>query len=375
MPGIRVNKRGIPVRKGIATAAVAATVCVLLFGCASEQSRKAEYKRAVTLPPLEVPPDLTAPELQGTMDMPQGNTASATQGGTVTGGGIQVLPQQANVRVLRDGNMHWLQVDAAPEQLWVKLRNFWQQQGLEVKRDEPRLGFMETQWAENKADVPGDWIQGVISNLFQNAYSAPTRDKFRLRVERGSTPNTSEIFITHYGLEEVLRSSNAESYDTMWQTRPSDPELAGEMLNRLMVFFGVLQATADTQLAADAPAARARLEEGNIALVVNEAFPRAWRRVGIALDRLGLVVEDRDRSAGIYYIRPVDQGEDGKAKKGFFSSMFSGKEEEAAQAAPARIQLQDGGETTRVTVQDAEGKLDVSAAAAKILQQLETELR
>jgi len=367
------------VRKGITTAAVAATVCVLLFGCASEQSRKAEYKRAVTLPPLEVPPDLTAPELQGTMDMPQGNTASATEGGGVTTGGVQVLPQQENIRVLRDGDMRWLQVDAAPEQLWAKLREFWQQQGLEVKRDEPQLGFMETQWAENKADVPGDWIQGMVSSLFKNAYSAPTRDKFRLRVERGSTPGSSEIFVTHYGVEEVLRGSNAEVYDTIWQTRPSDPELAAEMLNRLMVYFGTPQAKADTQLAAAAaaaPTARARLEEGNIALVVNEAFPRAWRRVGIALDRLGLVVEDRDRSAGIYYIRPVDQIEDaGKAKKGFFSSMFSGKEEEAAQAAPARIQLQDGGETTRVTVQDAEGKLDVSAAAAKILQQLETELR
>lgn len=362
-------------RKGIATVAIVATVCLLFAGCATESGRKAEYKRATTLPPLEVPPDLTAPELQGAMDLPQSYLAHVAQGGDAAA--AQVLPLQENVRVLRDGNMRWLQVDAAPEQLWAKLREFWQQQGLEVRRDEPHLGIMETQWAENKADVPGDWIQSMVSRVFKNAYTAPTRDKFRLRVERGSAPNSTEIFIAHYGVEEVQRGQNVESYDTIWQNRPSDPELVAEMLNRLMVHFGTPQARAEAQLAAAAPAvpaARSRLEADT--LVVNESFPRAWRRVGIALDRLGLVVEDRDRSAGLYYIRAVDQIDDaGKSKPGFFSGLFSSKDAAAAQAAPARIHLQDGGETTRVTVQNADGARDVSAAAVKILQQLETELR
>ncbi len=367
-------------RKGIASAAIAATICLLLFGCASEQSRKAEYKRAVTLPSLEVPPDLTAPELQGNMDLPQSYSAHVAQGGDTAA--VRVLPQQDNIRVLRDGSMRWLQVDAAPEQLWARLREFWQQQGLEVRRDEPQLGIMETQWAENKADVPGDWIQSMVSRVFKNAYTAPTRDKFRLRVERGSTTGSTEIYLTHYGVEEVQRGQNVESYDTIWQNRPSDPELVSEMFNRLMVFLGTPQAQAETQLAAAvvaAPAARARLEadsSGADSLVVSEAFPRAWRRVGIALDRLGLVVEDRDRSAGLYYIRSVDQIADaGKSKKGFFSGLFSGSDEAEAKAAPARILLQDGGETTRITVQDESGQRDMTPAASKILQQLETELR
>lgn len=362
-------------RKGIATAAIAVTACLLLSGCATDADRKAEYKRATTLPPLEVPPDLTAPELQGAMDLPQSYSALVAQGGEATG--VQVLPQQENVRVLRDGGMYWLQVDSAPEQLWAKLREFWQQQGLEIRVDEPQLGIMETQWAENKADVPGDWIQSMVSRVFKSAYSAPTRDKFRLRVERGGAANTTEIFIAHYGVEEVQRGQNVESYDTIWQTRPADPELVTEMLTRLMVHFGTPQARAGTQIAAVAsvaPAPRARLEADT--LVVSESFPRAWRRVGIALDRLGLVVEDRDRSAGLYYIRAVDQLEDaGKSKKGVFSGLFSGKDEAATQAAPGRIHLLDSGDATRITVQDAGGQRDTSAAAVKILQQLETELR
>lgn len=360
-------------RKGIATAAIAAIVSVLLFGCASEQTRKAEYKRATTLPPLEVPPDLTAPELHGDMELPQ---TAAAQAAVDDGSGVRVLPAQQDVRVLRDGTMHWLEVDAEPEQLWARLRDFWQQQGLEVQRDEPHLGIMETQWAENKADVPGDWIQSMISRVFKSAYSAPTRDKFRLRVERGSAAGSTEIYVTHYGVEEVMRGQSVESYDTIWQSRPSDPELVTEMLNRLMVFLGTPQAVAESRLAAApaaAPGPRAQLEGGT--LVVNEAYPRAWRRVGIALDRLGLVVEDRDRSAGVYYIRPVDQVKD-SGKKGFFSGLFSGKEDATAPAsAPARIHLEESGDITRVVVQNQSGQRDTSKAGLKILEQLETELR
>lgn len=360
--------------KGLVTAAVVATVCLLLSGCASESARKAEYKRAVTLPPLDVPPELTAPELQGEMELPQSYSAHVAQGGDK--GEVRVLPPQQNLRVLRDGSMRWLQVDAAPEQLWAKLREFWLQQGLEVRVDEPQLGLMETQWAENRADVPGDWVQNIVSSLFKSAYSAPTRDKFRMRLERGASANSTEIYITHYGLEEVQRGQNVESYDTIWQTRPADPELVAEMLNRMMVYFGTPQAQAEAQLAAAPAAAEVRARLDGAALVVNEAFPRAWRRVGIALDRLGLVVEDRDRSAGLYFIRPVDQIEDaGKSQKGFFSGLFSGKDEASAQGAPARILLQDTGETTRVTVQDKDGKLEASPAAVKILQQMESELR
>lgn len=366
--------------KGITIAAAAAIVFTLISGCASEQSRKAEYQRATTLPPLEVPPDLTAPELQGSMDLPQAGAGQSYSTYSVTGGsavtGVSVLPQAANMRVLRDGDMRWLEVQAPPEQLWSKLRDFWQQQGLEVKRDEPLIGIMETQWAENKADVPQDWLSKWLPKL----HSAPTRDKFRVRLEPAVQGGATEVFITHYGVEEIQRGSNAESYDTVWQSRPADAELVNEMLNRLMVYFGAPQEKATSMIAsAVQKSARARMEaeaSGEPVIVVTEGFARTWRRVGIALDRLGLVVEDRDRSAGTYYVRSLDLVEDaGKSKPGFFSSLFSGKEDEAASGQAARIVVLDGGETCRVVVQNASGQRDSSEAAKSILKQLESELR
>lgn len=368
-------------RKGITIAAVAAIVLALLSGCAGEQARKAEYKRATTLPPLEVPPDLTAPELQGTVDLPQVGAGQSYSAYSATGGsavtGVSVLPQPDNMRVLRDGDMRWLEMQATPEQIWAKLRDFWQQQGLEVKRDEPRIGIMETQWAENQADVPQDWLSKYLPKL----HSAPTRDKFRVRLEPAVQSGSTELFITHYGVEEIQRGTNAEAYDTIWQSRPSDPELVNEMLNRLLVYFGAPQEKATSLIAsAVQQPARARLESEAggepPVIVVSEGFARAWRRVGIALDRLGLVVEDRDRSAGTYYVRSLDLVDDaGKSKPGFFSGLFSGEDDKSAKGKAARIVVLDGGESSRVLVQDASGQRDSSAEAKTILKQLETELR
>lgn len=374
-------------QKTVIAAAIAAILGGLLAGCAGgEAARKAEYQRAATLPPLEVPPDLTTPETRAGMALPelpqaQPQTASAQAAAEVAGGGLRVLPQAKNIRVLRDGQMRWLLVQSAPEDLWARLRNFWQQQGLELKRDDPALGIMETQWAENRADIPQGFVRGLLSKVMPNIYSAATRDKFRLRMERGSDSGATEIVLSHYGVEEILRAEGSEAYDTVWQTRPSDPELVAEMLNRLVIFLGVPEEQAKP-LVAEAkpvqPQARARLAqdaEGYPLVQVEEGFARAWRRVGIALDRIGVVVEDRDRSAGLYYVRVVDMIDDaGKSKKGFFSGLFS-KEEDKLAGKKAQILLKAEGEVTRVWVRDAQGVRDPSPAGRELLIRLESELR
>ncbi len=353
-------------RKPIVAALFAATVTLLFSGCSSVQSRKAEYKSASTLPSLEVPPELTAPELQDNMELPAGAASGASS----------VLPAVSNIETRRDGTMHWLVVQASPDALWPKLRNFWQKQGLELGRDEPTIGIMETRWAENKADVPQD----LISKYLPGLHHAPTRDKFRLRIERGTTPGTTEVYLTHYGLEEVQRGQTFMTADTIWQDRPQDLGLTDEMLNRLMVFLGVPQKVADQkEAAAKQPESRADLSKdmtGNLTIIMNETFDRAWRRVGIALDRVGLVVDDRDRSKGIYYVRTVDMVEDaGEASKGFFSGMFSGSGHKGGKVPPLRIVVQSHDNVVTVALQDGEGHADNTDRAKELLNKITAELR
>ena len=299
---------------------LALVASVALAGCSSgsvftKKQDGPDYKRSTSTKSLAVPPDLTNPQKSDGMEIPTlgaelsagGAQASGEQ--QVAGQGDRVLPKSDKVRIEGEGDVRWLVVDMPAETLWPKLVRFWQeQQGLTLKRNEPRIGIMETQWAENRSDIPEGFIRGVISKVFSSAYSADTRDKYRTRLEHGPKPGTAEVYVTHYGVEQVSQGED----QVVWQSRPSDPELADEMLHRMLVFLGVSEAKAK-RMASGKPSVvlttqskLARDETNEQVLEVVDEFPRAWRLVGIALDRTGLVVEDRNRSSGTYFVRAED---------------------------------------------------------------------
>ena len=167
----------------------------------------------------------------------------------------------------------------------------------------PQAGVMETDWAENRAKIPQDFIRSTIGKVFDGLYSTGERDKFRTRLERNEDGST-EIFISHRGAIEVLTGQMKDR--TMWTARAADPELEAEFLARLMTRLGSDEKVAKaTVAAAKAERPRALLEKDKSGsyLKVDESFERTWRRVGLALDRVGFTVEDRDRTRGLYFVR------------------------------------------------------------------------
>jgi outer membrane protein assembly factor BamC len=245
----------------------------------------------------------------------------------------------------------------------------------------PEAGIMETDWAENRAKLPQDVIRGTVGKLFDSLYSTPERDKFRTRLEKGAEPGTVEIYISHRGMYEIY--VNEGKSETKWQPRPADPELEAEMLRRLMVRLGVDESRAKTMVAAEQRQDRARMSratDGAGALLLEEAFDRSWRRVGLALDRVGFTVEDRDRSQGLYFVRYVDPDVDGKKKdedKGMLSKLMFWKGSAADKPAQAqyRIQVKTTGETTTVQVLTREGGIDRSETSKRILGLLYEQLK
>ena len=355
-------------------AAILAALCITLSACSGGAGNsRLDYKEAKTLPGLEVPPDLTKPANTGLDEIPQVTPGAVTEVPDTASSGPRVLPLAKGIEIEHDGAERWLVIDADAARLWPKLRDFWPSLGLELALDDPRAGLMETAWAENRADAPGGYIANMVKKVFKNAYSADTRDKYRLRLEPRDDGKV-ELFLTHYGLKQVIASQSEEVVQTAWEVRPSDPELANEVMNRLVLFLGGDEPTAKAVLAkAPAPAPRARLD-GDM-LIVNEGFSRSWRLTGIALDRLGLVVDDRNRSEGLYYISKVDLLEDaGVESKGWFGGIFSsaGKEKQQLQR---QILLRGDEQMTRITVRDPEGNPDHSATAVKILQRLQEALK
>lgn len=349
-----------------------ATLCLSLAACSGGGSNsRLDYKEAKTLPSLEVPPELATPIDTGTETIPE-----VAADGKVTQSNSGVLPVAEGIRIERDGSTRWLVVDASAEELWPRLRQFWAGLGLEVKMEEPRIGIMETQWAENRADAPGGFLADLVKSVFKNAYAADTRDKYRLRLEPVGE-NRTELFVSHYGLKEVVAAQTESFVETAWNVRPSDPELANEILNRLAIYLGGSRQIAEAVRTAEPVQQSTRVRLDGDTLVLNEGFSRAWRLTGLALDRIGLVVQDRNRSAGIYYVSRVDlladAGVDGE--DGWFSSLFASGDEEQAGQKQWQIHMSGGETSTRIRVRDDKGAEVPQQASRRILQKLQESLR
>jgi outer membrane protein assembly factor BamC len=366
-----------------------AMATLALVSCKSIEipNKKIDYKTSTQLPPLEIPPDLTRPSADDRFVVPDVNPKSSATYSAYSKertGGAQVdsstvLPQQANAHIERAGTQRWLVVKGTPDQLWPVIKDFWQESGFVINLDEPGAGVMETDWAENRANVPDNGIRGFLGKALDSLYSTAERDKYRTRLERSSEPGMTEIYISHRGMEEVY--SSADKDQTRWQPRPPDPELEAEMLRRLMVRFGVQEDRAQAQLTASISAPQAKLlkgQDGAGTLSLDDQFDRAWRRVGLALDRVGFTVEDRDRSKGIYFVRYIDPGVDNKAaeSKGWLSKLkFWGSDDAKNKNEQYRIVVRDVTSGAEVSVLNKDGVREKSETASRILSLLYDQLK
>ena len=346
---------------------------VALSACSVMESEKVDYKSASRGSSLDVPPDLTQLSQNNRYAIPGGAvTASSYQAGQAVSGQPAAPMTLGDVRIERSGTQRWLVVNRPADKLWGPVRDFWQESGFLLVLDQADLGIMETDWAENRAKIPQDFIRSTLGKVFDNLYSTGERDRFRTRLERTPSGNT-EIYLSHRGMIEVY--SNAQKDQTVWQPRPADPELEAEFLRRLMVKLGVPAEQSRALVASGAGKSTARATVVNNVPVVqiDEGFDRAWRRVGLSLDRTGFTVEDRDRTQGTYFVRYVEPNPD-KKEPGFFSKLF-GSTGTAAPPLKFRIVLKSTADSTTVTVLNATGGAESSANAQRIVTVIADDLK
>ncbi|HXA47204.1 MAG TPA: outer membrane protein assembly factor BamC [Burkholderiaceae bacterium] len=361
------------------------------FSTALEPDR-IDYKsanQAPSAPKLEVPPDLTQLQKDNRYQVPEitsGTVSASTYdknkvGGATTtaSGGTTVAATVAvnavsGMHIERDGSQHWLVVHQTPEALWPQLRDFWQESGFLINVDRPADGIMETDWAENRAKIPSDFIRETLGKVLDSLWSTGQRDKFRTRLERAADGST-EIYISHQGVEEVLTGSQKET--TAWQPRPAEPGLEVEFLGRVMARLAndpKLIKTAVANAVVDQPHAKLVSAADASYVEVDEGFDHAWRRVGLALDRVGFTVEDRDRTQGLYFVRYVDEAKSA-SEKGFFSKLLSFGSDDAAKALKYRVSIVEVGDVSKIVVLNNDGKPENSDTTKKILNLLNEQLK
>lgn len=349
----------------------------LLSACSVLQEDKIDYKSAAKAPTLEVPPDLT--QLRKDSRYAIESTSATASGFQSASSRVVDAGTAANslgsARLERQGNQRWLVVSLPADKVWDPLREFWTSNGFVLTTDSPDIGIMETDWAENRAKLPQDFIRKTLGRVLDSLYSTGERDKFRTRVERNAQGGV-EIYVTHRGMIENYTDSQKDR--TIWQPRPSDPELEIEFLRRMMVKLGTspeVAKAAAQQTSTQGQAAQVTMDNGQPTIVLNESIDRAWRRTGVALDRSGFTVEDRDRAAGVYFVRYV-ANDVALQEPGFFSRLFGSKKESSSKLNKYRISLSsstNGQSTLRVL--NSDGQPATSVDAERILKLIAPELR
>src|SRR5438067_5463416 len=182
-----------------------AGVMLALGGCETigPIGKRIDYKSTSSAPPLELPPDLSQPRYDDKFAVSTASGLAAANAARPQRNDL--LPSNPDARIARAGNERWIVAKATPEQAWAITRQFWSDTGFVVAVEQPAIGVMETDWAENRADVPAGFLQRTIGKYvdvlgFGSTYK---RDKFRTRIERGADGATVEIYISHRGAEQV----------------------------------------------------------------------------------------------------------------------------------------------------------------------------
>ncbi len=353
--------------------------------------RKVEYKKSRQAGAnLEVPPDLSSGSISDALVIPGesglggatysefANRDMSTSGYARSSG---VIPKLEDIQVRRDGNKRWLVIKSSPDDVWSRTVDFWQENGILMIEQDPSIGVMVTDWVENRADIKSDFITDTVRKVFDSAYSAATRDQYRVRIERGAEEGTVELFLTHRGMqEELMTSANSSNERPVWVPRETDHGLEAEMLRRLMVHMGVADQKASSSLARKGVSAKSRSQlnrkTDKVSLTIKDEIARAWRLTGVALDRVGFAVEDRNRSDGVYFVRYNDPMKD-TDDPGLLSKLAFWKDDDKNIDKENRYQvkLTPNGEQTEIVILSESGARDNSATAVRILTLLHEQMR
>ncbi len=356
--------------------------------------KKVEYKRERQAEKnLEIPPDLTSDRINDRMSVPDNFGGVSTSyseyvtdrklrgadGAATPAVGGSVLPEMQDIEVRRDGDVRWLAVNATVEEVWPRVIDFWQENGILMAEEDPTVGVMRTSWLENRAEISRDIVTDTIRKVFDGLYEVGTRDQYRVRLER-TERDTTEIYMTHFGMEEqVVQNTEGGVQNTVWVPRERDPDLEVEMMRRLMVFLGAADERARAQLAAGSQRQLTRSQmlktRDGVQLLIDDSFSRSWRLIGLALDRVGFAVEDRNRSEGIYYVRYNDPSQE-EADKGWLSGLaFWSDDKKVDKVNRYQVRVSSQDDRTVVYVADDKGQRSESPTATRILTLLKEQIR
>ena len=286
---------------------------------------------------LEIPPDLSEIDNQNNYEIPgeaKSYKSFQDKKNIKPKKLIKVVQDPKGMKIIKSGNLRWLLVEKDPDTLWPHIQDFWEEDvGARVKVANKRTGVIETEWISTE-DLSKE-SDNALDRWLDSMSGFADKRKFRTRLELGSKENTTEIFLSHRSSfigsqqhEDILKNRGVNIYseesltirdyipddseenksDISNDTKVKDYEINSEILRRLMIKLGATDFDAKEKIESPQKIIKARLvsNEKEIFIKMDDPYDRSWRRLSLALDIIGFITEDRNRSEGIFFVKYKD---------------------------------------------------------------------
>ena len=335
-------------------------------------TEQVDYKSTVRGDPLSLPPDLSSTQIKPSYQAP-GGYASANEYNKAlakanrdSAAGAKVLPDTPGLKIRSSGDNRWLEVSQDAGRVYPKLIDFWVDSGFTINKDNPQAGLIETDWAENRAKIPGSLLNRALGAIVNMVADSGERERFRTRIERAN--GATLVYINHERMVETPMDRDGTTFK--WLPAKEDPGLNAAMLSRLMVFLGASRQQAEAQVRQSAAAAAA--PQRPMVLADSAALPlqmnqsQAYATVGSAINSAGFKVDSSDPQAGTYVVRYLDTDTGEKREAANFVSRLWGDKGNITPL-PYTIAVTSEGSQSLVTVRNEQGQHDNSPTARRIL--------
>lgn len=353
---------------------------ILLASCTGSMedlipSEQVDYKSTVRGDPLSLPPDLSKQAIAQPKYTNNASVASANAyndqvkaAEQARKNGNQVLPQNDDYQVMRNGTDRWLLVNKPPKQVYDELIGFWNEEGFTIKEDNPTAGIIQTDWAENRAKIPGNFLRRVVGSLVDVVSDSGERERFVSRLERNG--NKTEVHFSHERMVETATDRDGVTFK--WLPAKEDPGLNAVMLSRYMQYAGiekqkaeqaVAKGTQEASTATSQSPTSQTIEVHGSQLVAHTDFEQSWTKVGQALRDAGFTIDDQDKQSGVYTVRYLDTDNGVKREEGnVFTRLINGRD---GNIAPEiyRVRLNSQNGQTIITADNRQKTDQVSAQA------------
>lgn len=324
-------------------------ICLMLSGCSwlDIDEHQSEYLNAEETQVIVVPEKLSSLRIGQLYPIPavSGDISPQSSVDVPRPQPMSVNTFEQLVKIQRIDEKRWILVNNSPSELWPRVRNILNRNGIVSDKVDGSAGIIETTWLSYNSDQENE-------------------HRFRFSISPGVQLNSTEISVLH----QVKPLENISQTD--WPASSNSDEKESDMISFLANQLVAQPDYASVSLLAQDIGGESKVEIINpqIAdpyILVKLSYDRTWASINYSASRGGFSLIDQDSDKGLLLVNYSDELLEEKTSG--FSSWFGKKDNDDILKANYRILVQQVESSIEVRVVTLEGDSVDKEQALKLL--------